>query len=105
MANSQSSNELILKLVDKTWVQCLVLLTFIAVFALIIVGVEHFVWRTLLACGMGLLLLVGYEHFRPLDGNERQLIQLQARQYGQPHAIQYSYRWRVSREFGRLIQH
>jgi hypothetical protein len=54
---------------------------------------------------MGLLLLIGYEHFRPIDNNELQLIQLQAKQYGKPKAIQYSYRWRVSREFDRLIQH
>jgi len=105
MANSQSSTELLLKLVDKTWVQCLMLVSFIALFTLIILGVDHFVWRSLLACGMGLLLMIGFEHFRPLDGNERQLLQLQAKQYGQPHAIQYTYRWRMSREFGRLIQH
>ncbi len=105
MANSQTSNERLLTLVDKTWVQCLLLGSFIALFTLIIVGIDHFVLRSLLACAMGLLLLVGYEHFRPLDGNERQLIQLQAKLYGQPHAIQFSYRWRVSREFGRLLQH
>ncbi len=105
MANSQNSTELLLRLVDKTWMQSLLLVSFITVFMLILFGIDHFVWRSLLACGMGLLLLIGYEHFRPIDNNELQLIQLQAKQYGKPKAIQYSYRWRVSREFDRLIQH
>jgi len=105
MANSQTSTELLLRLVDKTWMQSLLLVSFVAVFMLILFGVDHFVWRSLLACGMGLLLLIGYEHFRPIDNNELQLIQLQAKQYGKPKAIRYSYRWRVSREFERLIQH
>ena len=43
MANSQTSNERLLTLVDKTWVQCLLLGSFIALFTLIIVGIDHFV--------------------------------------------------------------
>lgn len=100
----QQLNDKLLNWLDKPWVQGMVLLSMFALFALIITCVDHLWLRSCLACAVGLLLLVGYEHCRPLAGNERQLIQLQAQQYRQHPTLGYSYRWRVSREFLRLIQ-
>ena len=98
------SGEQLLQILDKTWVQWLLLLVYISAFVLLIWGVDHWLLRTLIACAMGLLLLVGYEHCRPIDSNERQLLQLTLKKQRKHSAILCSYRWRMHRELGRLMQ-